>query len=162
MNAAAWVPLCLITVAMVGFYGHARWSRATTSTLRCDELPLLTRFTSLCGNAACESEAQSYRPSLFYLRTGAVRSLRVLRGVFAVHTTTGFWTNLSLNVLGYGPLGVRAGPLFWSFACLAVTGRRGWLRGIPRACARRFWSLPFRRFRSVTPPRLAGTPRRWR
>jgi len=123
----AWVPLAVITVAVVGLFTYARWERASTENLRCDELPLLTRFTSLCGNAATEAQAEAYTPSLFYLRTGAVRSFRVLRGAYAIHTTTGFWANLSLNLLGYSAIGARAGPFFWSLVAMLATGWAAWL-----------------------------------
>ena len=123
----AYVPLCLVTISVVGLFGHARWSRASTLALQCDELPLLTRFTGLCGHATNEAEAQSFTPTLFTFRTGAIRSFRVLNGVFSVHTTTGFWTNLSLHLFGYGPAGIRAGPLLWSFVCMFAVGWAAWL-----------------------------------
>lgn len=125
--AAAWVPLAVTTIAVVGLFAFARWGHASAENLRCDELPLLTRFTSLCGNATNEAQAEAYKPSLFYLRTGAVRSFRVLRGAYAIHTTTGFWANLSLNLLGYSAIGVRAGPFFWSVLAMLATGWAAWL-----------------------------------
>lgn len=127
LAALAWVPLVVITITVVGLFAYARWERASKENLRYDELPLLTRFTSLCGNAATEAQAEAYKPSLFYLRTGAVRSFRVLNGAYAIHTTTGFWANLSLNLLGYSAFGVRAGPFFWSLVALLATGWAAWL-----------------------------------
>jgi len=122
----AYVPLGAVTVFLVVLFGHARWYRASTLTMQCDELPLLTRFTGLCGYATNEVEARAFTPTLFTLRTGAIRSFRVLNGAFSVHTTTGFWTNLSLYLFGYSPASVRAGPLFWSFVCMAAVGWAAW------------------------------------
>ncbi len=123
----AYVPLCLVTIGLVGLFGHARWQRAAALTMQCDELPLLTRFTGMCGYATNEAEARAFTPTLFTLRTGAIRSFRVLNGVFSVHTTTGFWTNLSLHLFGYSPAAVRAGPLLWSFVCMFAVGWAAWL-----------------------------------
>ncbi len=122
-----YLPLCLATLCIVGVFVQTRWALASTITMQCDELPLLTRFTGLCGRATNEAEARAFKPGLFTLRTGAIRSFRVLKGLFAVHTTTGFWTNLTIHLFGYSPAGVRAGPWFWSIVCLVSVGWGTWL-----------------------------------
>ncbi len=119
--------LCVATLCIAGAFVQVRWRLASTLTMQCDELPLLTRFTGLCGRATTEAQAQAFKPGLFTLRKGAIRSFRVLKGAFTMHTTTGFWTNLTIHLFGYSPAGVRAGPLFWSVVCLVAVGFGAWL-----------------------------------
>ncbi len=135
-HVKTYLPLLVATMCIAGVFVQSRWSLGSTLTMQCDELPLLTRFTGLCGRATNEAEAQAFTPGLFTLRTGAIRSFRVLKGLFAVHTTTGFWANLTIHLFGYSPAGVRAGPLFWSIVGLLAVGWGAWLVSgrLPAAC----------------------------
>ena len=70
-------------LAVIVAAGHLRWSLAKTLPWQGDELPLLVRFTGLCGQATNEAEAQRFTPSLYTFRKGTVRSLRVPDYVFS-------------------------------------------------------------------------------
>jgi hypothetical protein len=111
-------------------------SLATTLTLRCDEIPLLVRFTGLCGRATTEHEALRFTPTLYSFRTGAMRSLQVPPYTFAVHTSTGFWTNLTIHLFGMSPGAARVGPLIFSTLAIVLVALAVWLAGgrIPGAC----------------------------
>ncbi len=94
------------------------------------------RFTSLIGVAATEAEAREFRPSLFSLRTGSLRSVRVPNYQFTVHTTAGFWSNLAINLFGYSSGAVRSVQVFWSLVAIVAAAWAAWLamRSLPAAC----------------------------
>ena len=90
--------LVLVTLVAVAFSGYLRWSLAHSLTWQRDEIPPLVRFTGLCGWVTNETEAREFRPSLYTFRTGAVRSFHVPTFTSALHTTSYFWTNLTLHL----------------------------------------------------------------
>lgn len=126
----------MVTIVVASWTISLRWQRATSLPLQCDEIPLLMRFTSLNGVAATEAEAREFRPSLFSLRTGSLRSLRVPNYTFAVHTTAGFWSNLAINLFGYSSGAVRSVQVFWSLVAIVAVAWAAWLavRSLPAAC----------------------------
>ncbi len=131
------IGLCVVvTTGAVGFSVHQRYSLARDVSWQCDELPLLSRFTSVGGVATTEAEALAFQPSLYSLRTGLIRSLRVPPYLSSVHTTAQFWTSLTLNLFGYNMVAGRAMSLF--FGCVAIIGVAWgtWLcvRNIPATC----------------------------
>ena len=132
---AAW-PLLLVTIVAASWTISLRWHRATSLPLQCDEITLLLRFTSLTGVAAAEAEAREFRPSLFSLRTGSLRSARVPNYVFTAHTTAGFWSNLALNLFGYSSGAVRSVQVCWSLVAIVAAAWAAWLvvRSLPAAC----------------------------
>ncbi|MBI4717921.1 MAG: hypothetical protein HY763_08975 [Planctomycetes bacterium] len=131
--SAAWVGVTLLVVA---YAGAVRVSLARSLPWQGDEIPLLVRFTGLCGRVTNQSEASVFRPTLYTFRTGAVRALRAPTTVAALHTTTNFWTNLSVHLLGVSPFGGRVFPLLWSLLGVAAAAWAAWLvaRTTPAAC----------------------------
>ncbi len=87
-------------------------------TWQCDEIPLIMRFTGICGVVSNEAEARAFEPSLFTLRHGAIRSLRARPDIAALHTTIGFWANLGIHTFGCRPWAARVGP--WCFSVLGI------------------------------------------
>lgn len=114
ISARTFAPLMIVTVVLVSLACHLRWSLAASTTWHCDEIPLLVRFTGLCGAATNEIEAAQFVPTLHSFRMGALRSFHVPDYTFAAHTTTNFWTNLGIHLFGMSHVGGRAGSLFWS------------------------------------------------
>lgn len=112
--------IILVTLAAIAFSVHLRWSLAHATTWHCDEIPLLARFTSLGGVATTEAEARRFEPSLYSLKQGTLRSLRVPDYQFTVHTTSGFWTNLTFHLFGYSLASGRAMPLVFSLLAIAA------------------------------------------
>ncbi len=119
----------LVVVALIaaGLGAHLRWSLAHALPWQCDEVTVLLRFTGLCGNVANETEATSFVPSYYSFYMGALRSLQAPRYVSALHTTTGFWVNLTVHLFGVTPAAGRVGPLFWSMVSMGVAGWAAWL-----------------------------------
>lgn len=136
MAWSALVPLVSIALAVTLWSGSVRWRLASTLPLQCDEIPLLVRFTGLNGRAVDEAQARGFVPSLYTLRTGALRSLRVPPYTSTLHTTTGFWTNLGLHLFGDSPAAGRVMTLCWSAVGLVGVAWAAWLvtGGIGAAC----------------------------
>ena len=120
-------PLFLILLTVTTLAIHLRCSLARTLPWQCDEVPLLVRFTGLCGQATTEAEASGFTPSLYSFRMGVLRSLRAPHYPSALHTSTGFWTNLTLHLFGYSPGAGRAGQFFWSLVAIVAVG---WAAGM--------------------------------
>lgn len=109
----------LIAIACTTASMWTRVDLARSAPWQCDEIPLLMRFTSLGLWASNETEARTkFQPGGYSLREGTIRSVSVPRGVSAYHTTTGFWSNLTLAALGYSPLVGRLMPLVWSLVAI--------------------------------------------
>ena len=127
----------VVTIAVVLFVGQLRWSLARNVLWQCDEIPLLLRFTGLAGQVSNEAEAGGFTPSYYSCYRGALRSLRVPSYHFSVHTTTGFWTNLSLHLFGCNPGGGRAFQVIWSMIAIGAVAWAAWLvvGGWPATCA---------------------------
>lgn len=137
-TGAWWLRVTLVgaTLVLVVLTCQLRWSLASSLPWQCDELPLLVRYTGLCGNATNEAEAQAFTPSLYSFRIGALRSVYVPNYYVSLHTTTGFWTNLGLHLFGYGTASGRAGSLLWSMVAVIAAAWAGWLatHRLPGAC----------------------------
>lgn len=131
-----WTALVLTTLVVVALSCHLRYTIASTMPWQCDEVPLLMRFTGLCGHVTNEQEAQAFRPSCYPAYMGALRSLKAPKSYATLHTTTGFWTNLTIHLFGANPLGGRVAPLAWSLVALAVAGTGAFLvtRSLVAAC----------------------------
>ena len=121
---AARVLLIATVLFVVGATAHVRWSLAWSVPWQCDELPLIVRSTGICGHVSNEAEAAAFVPSLYTLRTGLSRSLRKPKYYTALHTTSAFWSNLSMHLLGCRP---GAGRLMPFVFCLAASGVAGWM-----------------------------------
>ncbi len=130
-------PAVLILLAVTALTANLRWSLASTLPWQGDEVPLLVRFTGLCGQATTEAEAAGFTPSFYSFRMGALRSLRAPRYPSTLHTSTGFWTNLTLHLFGYSPGAGRAGQFFWSLVAIVAVGWAAWMarRSVAAACA---------------------------
>ena len=139
-NPAVHTPLILATVAIVALSCHLRWYLASTTSWQCDEIPLLVRFTGLCGHVTNDQEAREFKPGYYTFYMGALRSLRAPRFIAAIHTTTGFWVNLSIHLFGVTPAAGRLIPFIWSIAAIAAAVWGTWLvaRSIPAACIAAF------------------------
>ncbi len=124
-RAVAWVYAGL-TVALILWSAHTRWTLARDLTWQCDELPLLTRFTGVTGKAATEAEARRYQPTFYNWRMGAMRALRAPSDVASIHTTTNFWVNLTTHLFGITPLAGRLMPLAWSMLAAATAAWAAW------------------------------------
>lgn len=118
--AALRAAIIFVTLAAITFSVHLRWSLASATYWHCDEIPLLARFTAVGGVATTEAEARRFDPSLYSLKQGALRSLRVPDYQFTVHTTSGFWTNLTFHLFGYGLASGRAMPLVFSLLAIVA------------------------------------------
>ncbi len=131
----AW-PLLLVTIVVASWTISLRWHRAATLPLQCDEIPLLTGFTSLVAAGTTEAEAREFRPSLFSLRMGSLRSVRIPDYHYSVHATAGFWSNLAINVFGYSSGAVRSIQVLWSLVAIVAAAWAAWLavRSLPAAC----------------------------
>jgi hypothetical protein len=125
-----------VTVGAGGFAVHQRYTLARDLSWQCDELPVLSRFTSVGSVATTEVEAREFRPSLYSLRTGVIRSLRVPPYIFSPQTTTHFWTSLTLNLFGYGMIAGRLMPLVFGLIAIIGVAWATWLcvRSIPATC----------------------------
>ena len=134
---AADVPVVLTTLVVVALSCQMRWTTVTTTLWQCDEIPLLVRFTGLCGHVTDERSAGDFEPSLYTFRTGVVRSLSAPRPMAAIHTTTGFWANLTLHLFGVNPTAGRLAPLVWSIVAILVAAWGGWMvgHGVFAACS---------------------------
>lgn len=130
------VPLIGTTLVLVVLSCQLRWSLASSLPWQCDELPLLVRFTGMCGNATNEAQALAFTPSLYSFQQGALRSVKIPNHYVSLHTTTGFWTNLGLHVFGYGTTSGRAGSLIWSMVAVLAAAWAGWLatRNVSGTC----------------------------
>jgi len=126
-RAIATVPTVLVAITVATLACHLRLSLAESLTWQCDEIPLLVRFTGMCGHATNEAEATRFAPSFYTGYMGALRSLRPPKDIASLHTTTGFWTNLSLHLFGYSPGAGRAFQTFWSVIAIAAAGWAAWL-----------------------------------
>ncbi len=122
VRARTFAPLMIVTVVLVSLTCHLRWSLAASTTWHCDEIPLLVRFTGLCGTVTNEAEAAQFVPTMHSFRMGALRSFHVPDYTFAAHTTTNFWTNLGIHIFGMSHTGGRAGSLFWSAIAIIAAG----------------------------------------
>ena len=126
-NRLGWCTLFGITLAVIAMTWSLRFSIAASTPWQCDEIPLLVRFTGLCGHVTNEQEAQVFTPSYYTAYMGALRSLKAPKFFATLHTTTGFWTNLTVHLFGVSPLGGRAGSLLWSFIAIIAVGWGGFL-----------------------------------
>ena len=137
-RSEAWAvaPILIATVVVSAWTIQLRWEIASSLPLQCDEIPLLTRFTGLNGHATNEADALQFEPSFYSLRMGALRSLRVPPFQYAIHTSTGFWSNLSIHVLGYSAGAARLPQVLWSVVAILATGWAAWLvsRSLSAAC----------------------------
>ena len=125
-HSTRWFALLVgVTLIAAGLGAHLRYSLAHSLPWQCDEVTLLLRFTGLCGNVANESEAESFEPSYYSFYMGALRSLGAPTS--ALHTTTGFWVNLTVHLFGVTPVAGRVGPLLWSMVSMAAAGWGAWL-----------------------------------
>lgn len=113
-----------------------RWTTAATTLWQCDEIPLLVRSTGLCGHVTNERSASEFQPSLYTFRAGAIRSLSASKHIAAIHTTTGFWANLTMHLFGASPAAGRLMPLIWSMVAILVAAWGGWMvgRSVVAAC----------------------------
>jgi len=119
-----------MVVATIGFVVAGAYLRASFArewAWQCDELPLILRFTGICGIVHNETEARSFVPSLFTLRTGTLRSLRARPDIAALHTTIGFWANLGIHAFGCQPWAARVGPWCFSVLGIAAAGWGAWI-----------------------------------
>lgn len=131
------VLLAAVTLAAAALAIHFRVGLASSLSLQCDEIPLLLRFTGLCGHVSNELEAAAFSPSVYTFRHGALRSVRSPRIYASLHTSSGFWANLTTHLFGASPLAIRAAPMFWSILAIAAAGWGAWLisRSLLAACA---------------------------
>ena len=118
--------LVIMALAVVAVTMQWRWSIAATKSWQCDEIPLLVRFTGLCGHVTCESEAREFTPSFYSWYSGVMRGVRPPQHVAALHTTTNFWVNLTTHLFGVTPLAGRIMPLMWSALAVAVAAWAAW------------------------------------
>lgn len=121
------LPVVIVTVLVVIASCGVRWELARDTLWQCDEIPLLVRFTGLCGLATNEAEAAAFEPTRWSLYNGALRSVHVPKYPSALHTTTGFWTNLTMHLFGATPFGGRVAPLFFSMAAILLSAWAAWL-----------------------------------
>lgn len=126
-NRIGWCTLFGITFAVIAMTWFLRFSIAASTPWQCDEIPLLVRFTGLCGYVANEQEAQTFTPSYYSAYMGALRSLKSSTFYATFHTTTSFWTNLTVHLFGVNPLSGRVVPLLWSFVAVIAVGWGGFL-----------------------------------
>ncbi len=112
--------LVLAAVTVVGFGVVERWRLASALPWQTDELPLLTRFTGVTGQVTNEEAAESFQPTRYLLRTGAMRALQPPKDAAALHTTTNFWTNLAIFVGGVKPWVARFVPFVFAIGAIAV------------------------------------------
>ena len=92
------LPIVIVTALVVIASCGLRWELARDTLWQCDEIPLLVRFTGLCGLATNEAEAAAFEPTRWSLYNGALRSVHVPKYPSALHTTTGFWTFSRMSV----------------------------------------------------------------
>jgi len=120
--------LILITVVTAAASLQVKWSLAKEFSWQCDEIPMFRRFTGAGAYVTNEAEAVRYKPSLYHARCGAIRSLRPPSSQSTIHTSTGFWVNLTTQLFGVSPLAARLMPMFWSMVAIVVAGLAGyWL-----------------------------------
>ncbi len=105
---------------------QVKWSLAKEFSWQCDEIPMFRRTTGAGAHVTNEAEAAVYQPSLYHARSGALRSLRAPTTISAIHTTTGFWVNMTTQLFGVSPLAARLMPMFWSMIAIAVAGVAGY------------------------------------
>ncbi len=116
-----------VTVLVVTLSCQLRWSLGSTTPWQCDEIPLLVRYTGLCGHVTNEQEARDFEPSFYSFYMGALRSVRAPKDTAAIHTTTGFWVNLTTHLFGASPAAGRAMPFVWSIVAIAAAAWGGWM-----------------------------------
>ncbi|MFQ5414006.1 MAG: hypothetical protein ACE5E6_06060, partial [Phycisphaerae bacterium] len=133
---ASHAPLMVTVAVVVVLCCQLRWSLASVTAWQCDEIPLLVRFTGLCGHVTNEEQARAFEPSFYTFYMGAMRSLRAPHTIATIHTTTGFWVNLTTHVFGVTPAAGRIVPMLWSIAAIGAAAWGGWLvvRSVPGAC----------------------------
>ncbi len=120
--------LVIITIITAAASLQTKWSLAKEFSWQCDEIPMFRRFTAAGAHVTNESEVAAYQPSVYHARTGAIRSLRSPSSISAIHTTTGFWVNLSTQLFGVSAFSARLMPMFWSMVAIVVAGVAGyWL-----------------------------------
>ena len=124
---AGTVALVAVTMGVIALSAQLRWHLARTTSWQCDEIPLLVRCTGLCGQVSNEVEARAFAPSYYSFYMGALRSVAPPKYLTALHTTTAFWTNLTVHLFGCSPAAGRAGPLFWSMAAVVAVAWAAWL-----------------------------------
>ena len=125
-----------VTLAVVVWVGLSRVFWACSVPWQCDEIPLLYRFTGLCGHVTNEVEAAEFEPSFYSFYMGALRGVRAPTYFAAIHTTTNLWTNLFVHLMGCRPIAGRLMPLMWSMVAIALAGYSVWLvrRSLPAVC----------------------------
>ncbi|MCH8146848.1 MAG: hypothetical protein IH987_02505 [Planctomycetes bacterium] len=121
------LPIVIVTALVVLASCGLRVELARDTLWQCDEIPLLVRFTGLCGLATNEAEAAAFQPTRWSLYNGALRSVHIPKYPSALHTTTGFWTNLTMHLFGATPFAGRVAPLFFSMAAILLSAWAAWL-----------------------------------
>lgn len=121
------LPVVIVTALVVIGSCGLRWELAHDTLWQCDEIPLLVRFTGLCGLATNEAEAAQFEPTRWSFYNGALRSGHIPEYPSTLHTTTGFWTNLTMHLFGATPFGGRVASLFFSMAAILLSAWAAWL-----------------------------------
>lgn len=119
--------LVVVTLVAAMLSLQHRYALAASLSLQCDEIPLLVRFTGLCGYVTNEAQAAKFTPSVYTFRHGALRSVRSPRIHCSLHTSSGFWANLTTHLFGASPLAIRVAPMFWSLLAIVAAGWGAWL-----------------------------------
>ncbi len=126
-TVSRWSLIIITTITAIASL-QTKWSLASEFSWQCDEIPMFRRFTAAGAHVTNEAEAAGYKTSFYHARCGVMRSLRSPSSISAVHTTTGFWANLSTQLFGVSAFSARLVPMFWSMAAIAVAGFAGyWL-----------------------------------
>ena len=73
------VPGAAVTLVTLVWAGTVRVHLATSVPWQCDEVPMITRFTGLCGHATNASEASAFDPSFVLVSPGCDSVHFVLR-----------------------------------------------------------------------------------
>ncbi len=76
---------------------------------------------------ATQTQAEAFQPTRWTWLSGVRRSVHVPRSPAALHTTTGFWANLSLHLFGVTPFAGRFFPFLFALSAIPIVAWATWL-----------------------------------